>query len=86
MVTSGLKPVATGLSIVPASSLTTSADGETQEYAFRAEIGECWEDGHDQFGDWPRMTESTAYFVVFAVASSTGSVNPAVEGTVANTG
>lgn len=82
MVYSSLKPVATGVSIVADSAGATES---SQGYPFQAEIRECWEEGHEEFGGWPRMVPSTTYFVVFAVASSTGSLNPVIEGTMAST-
>lgn len=84
-VASSVKPVATGVVVVTDAIVVESSDGPETTFSFRADISECWQADHEEFGTWPRMQPSTSYFVVFAVASSTGNLNPALEGTIAST-
>lgn len=84
-VASNVKPVSTGVIVVTDAMQVKSSSDTATTFPFHASISECWQADHEEFGSWPRMAPSTSYFVVFAVAGSTGNLNPALEGTIAST-
>jgi hypothetical protein len=84
-VASSAKPVSTGMVVVKDAAEIESTDGGKRTYPFQAYISECWKSDDKDFGSWPRMQPSNSYFVVLAVASSDGNLNPALVGTIAST-
>jgi hypothetical protein len=81
----GLKALTSGMRPVSSGSIAATTSTVPGNVPFDIRITGCHDEEDQEFSNWPLMQSTTSYFVIVAVASEYGSLNPDFVGMVAST-